>query len=79
LHVTIADMAFQPAVLHARVGDIVVWTNDDLFRHTATAKDGGFNIDLPVKASGRTTLKRRGRIDYACAYHSGMTGRIVVE
>lgn len=78
LHVTIAQMAFTPNVLQARVGDTVVWTNDDIFQHTATAKDGGFDIDLPVKGSGQTVLKRPGTIDYICSYHPNMSGRIVV-
>lgn len=78
LRVTIAQMAFAPSVLQARVGDTVVWTNDDIFQHTATAADGGFDIDLPANSSGQTVLKRAGTIDYVCSYHPNMGGRIVV-
>ena len=77
LHVTVAQMAFTPKVLQARVGDTVVWTNNDIVPHTATAA-GGFDIDLPVKGGGQTALNRPGTIDYACSYHPSMTGRIVV-
>jgi hypothetical protein len=35
------------------VNDIVAWTNGDIFRHTASATDGSFDIDLPAGATGQ--------------------------
>lgn len=76
--VTIASMAFGPAPADARVGDRIRFVNADLFQHTATARDGSFDLDLAPKASGEAVLSRAGRIAFYCRYHPGMTGAVAV-
>src|SRR3546814_9831353 len=56
--IVIDKMKFGPAQAELRAGDTILWVNKDLFRHTATARDGSFNVDLPAGKSGRTVLKR---------------------
>src|ERR1700724_1665082 len=48
----IDKLAFGPAPAGLNVNDIVEWTNSDILRHTATATDGSFDIDLPAGATG---------------------------
>lgn len=76
--VTIANMAFGPVPTGLKVGDAIEWVNDDIFQHSATARDGSFDVDLAPKAQARTMLKAPGTIDFYCRYHPGMTGRLVV-
>ena len=71
-------MRFGPSPEGLRVGDTVVWVNRDLFRHTATARDGSFDVDLDRGESGRTVLRRAGTIPYICRFHPGMTGTLTV-
>ncbi|NKK76729.1 cupredoxin family copper-binding protein [Rhizobium leguminosarum] len=77
--ITIAGMKFgsPPAELH--VGDVIVWRNDDIFRHTATARDRSFDIDLPPKSEGRMTVAQAGTIDFYCRFHPVMTGKLDVR
>jgi plastocyanin len=77
--IAIKDMAFTtaPPVLH--VGDTVEWVNNDIFRHSATAKDKSFDVDLAPQAHGRVILKKAGTISFYCRYHPGMTGTLVVS
>jgi plastocyanin len=75
--VTIDKMAFSPAKLDARVGDVVVFVNKDFLRHTATAA-GAFDLDLAPGASSKAVLKTAGLVKYVCRYHPGMTGQIQV-
>ena len=77
--ITIAKMKFSatPAVLH--VGDVIVWRNDDIFRHTATARDKSFDIDLPPQSEGRMTVSRAGAVDFYCRFHPAMTGKLEVR
>ena len=76
--VVIDKMKFgaMPTGLHA--GDRIVWVNKDMFRHTATAKDGSFDIDLKPGATGVTILKA-GAISVVCRYHPGMRAMLKVS
>jgi plastocyanin len=76
--VRIAKMVFGPAPTGVRVGDIVEWVNADIFQHSATARNGAFDVDLKPGDKARTVLKAAGRVAYYCRYHPGMTGRLVV-
>lgn len=76
--VTIANMAFAPAPPELHVGDVVEFVNADIFEHSATARDGSFDLDLAPKASGRVTMTRAGSVDIYCRFHPGMTGRLAV-
>ena len=65
-----------PAWLH--VGDIVVWDNRDMFRHSATDK-GVFDIDLPAGKAVRMRVTRAGTFAFVCKYHPGMKGVLQVS
>jgi len=76
--VVIDKMKFGPVPAGLRVGDTILWVNRDLFRHTATAKDQSFDIDLPPDKSGKLVLKHPGTIAFSCKFHPGMRGTLVV-
>ena len=76
--IPVDDLAFGPSPQGLHVGDTVVWTNHDLFQHSATAQ-GVFDVELPAGGSGRTLLKQPGLIVYICRYHPGMTARLEVK
>ena len=79
-HVVVLDkMKFGALPASVKVGDTVLWENRDLFRHTATAKDGSFNIDLPAGAKGKTVIRKAGAIAFTCKYHPGMRGVLQVS
>ena len=76
--VTIQQMAFGPAPAGLRVGDTIEWVNNDIFVHSATARDKSFDVELKPKARVRMKLKRAGTAAFYCRYHPGMTGRLAV-
>ena len=63
---------------NARVGDVILWVNRNIFKHTATARDRSFNIDVASSARGKIVIMRGGAFAFYCKYYSGMTGRIFV-
>ena len=78
-HLVVIDkMRFGALPGDLKTGDIIVWENRDLFRHTATAKDGSFNVDLPAGGKGRTVLQRPGTFAFTCKFHPGMRGVLKV-
>ena len=66
-----------PANLHK--GDSIIWWNKDFLRHTATAADKSFNVDLPAGAKGKITLTKTGMIPFVCRFHPGMRGILQVK
>ena len=76
--VVIDQLAFSPKVTTANTGDVMVWVNKDILRHSATDPSGAFDVDLPAGATAKIVLKQAGSIKYACRYHPGMTGTISV-
>ena len=76
--VVIEKMKFGPLPAGIRSGDTIVWVNKDIFKHTATARDKSFNVELPPKTSGKTVIKHFGPIAFYCIYHPGMTGTLNV-
>jgi plastocyanin len=80
LAVEIRDYAFDPTVQTIRVGTIVTWTNVDSVPHTVTALDGSFDSgNLDPGESYVHAFDQAGSFAYACSYHPGMTGTIVVQ
>ena len=77
--ILIDQLAFAKSPDDLHVGDTVQWVNHDLFEHTATAKDGQFDLDLPPGATRQVVLQRTGIIQYYCKFHPGMAGQITVS
>ncbi len=77
--IEVANMAFAAAPADVHVGDIVIWRNKDMFRHTATARDGGFDIDLPAGGQGSMTAEKPGSFAYFCRFHPTMKAVLKIE
>jgi plastocyanin len=77
--VVIDKMKFGPVPTELHVGDTIVWQNKDILRHTATARDKSFDVDLKPGAEGSITLSKAGSIDFFCRFHPGMKGTLVVS
>jgi plastocyanin len=77
--VVIDKMKFGPVAPTLHKGDAIVWVNRDIFRHTATAANHSFDVDLPPGAKVRMVLKGTGSIPFLCRYHPGMRGVLQVN
>jgi plastocyanin len=76
--VVIDKMAFGPMPTDVRVGDMIDWVNRDIFVHTATARDGSFDVEIKPKQRVRVTLAKPGQVAVYCRYHPGMTASLAV-
>jgi len=73
-HVVVIDkMKFAP-VPPLKVGDTVVFENKDMFRHTVTASNNSFNLDLMPGTRGSLHINSAGHAAFYCKYHPGMRG-----
>jgi len=77
--VVIDKMKFGPLPSALRKGDTIVWVNRDFLRHTVTAADHSFDVDLPAGAKATMVMKRSGAIPFTCRFHPGMRGVLQVK
>jgi plastocyanin len=78
VRIEVKALAFAPAQITAHVGDTIEWVNDDFVVHTATARDGQWDVKLPPHATGRTVVNGPGTVPYYCRYHPNMKAEISV-
>lgn len=77
--VAIDKLKFGPLPAGLHKGDSVIWVNKDILRHSATATDRSFDIDLMPGKAGKTVLNKSGAIAFVCRYHPGMRGVLQVK
>ena len=77
--VVIDKMKFGPVPANLRAGDRILWVNKDMFRHTATAKDKSFDVDLQPGTKGVGLVRKAGAITVVCRYHPGMKAVLQVK
>ncbi|HXG80728.1 MAG TPA: hypothetical protein VNJ05_02900 [Sphingomicrobium sp.] len=70
--IVIDKMKFGAVPADMRVGDRIQWVNRDLFRHTATARGAGIDVDLPPGARKTGIAQKVGAFAVTCRYHPGM-------
>jgi len=82
--------AFAPNPVNAKVGDTVIWTNDDSQPHTVTSGSNGtpdkkfdsspnFQPLLVPKGTFKHTFTEAGTFDYYCQLHPAMVGKVTVS
>jgi plastocyanin len=76
--VTLAEACFGPNVLEVDPGTAVTFVNKDPMTHNVSAVGWGSANDLEQGDSFTTRFEEEGTFPYACMYHYGMTGAIVV-
>jgi len=79
-HVGIYNYQFGPRDLHVKVGSTVVWANYDRVAHDVKAADKSFESgNLASEGRYFVTFTRPGAVQYFCAVHLEMRGRVIVE
>jgi plastocyanin len=76
--VAMSDLCFTPSVLRVDPGTEVTFVNRDLTTHNVSASEWGHFEDMTKGDAFRATFEEEGVYPYACTYHLGMTGAVVV-
>ena len=79
VQITMENLEISPAAVSAEVGDTVEWSNKDVVVHSATARNGDFDVNLSPKKTGGVVLKKAGTVDYYCRYHPNMKATLKIE
>ena len=80
IQIKLANIAFSPSAVNARVGQRITWVNEDSVDHNVIARSGA-SFRSAVLHSGDSysfTPTRAGRILYVCTIHPNMTATLTV-
>ena len=78
IQITMQDLVFAPAEVAAKVGDTIEWINKDAFVHTATARNGDFDVNVAPKKTVTSVLKKAGTVEYYCRFHPNMKAVLTI-
>src|SRR3954462_8878051 len=78
LQIVMENLVVSPAEVSAKVGDTVEWINKDVFAHTATARNGDFDVAMPPKKTVTSVLKKAGTVEYYCRFHPNMKAVLTI-
>jgi plastocyanin len=74
IQIVIENLVFTPSEVSAKVGDTIEWVNKDVFAHTATARNGNFDVNQPPKKTVTSVLNKAGTVEFYCRFHPNMKG-----
>jgi plastocyanin len=76
------DKMFSTAALSVKVGDVVVFKNDDAITHNVFSVTKGLEFNTkrqPPGSSQEVVMKGEGTIEVTCAFHPRMKLTITVK
>jgi len=79
IQIIMENLEIKPAEVSAKFGDTIEWVNKDVFAHTATARNGDFEVMLPPHQTVSFVLKKAGTVGYYCRFHPNMKAVLKVE
>lgn len=77
--VVIKGFKFVPDQLEVTAGDTVIWKNEDIVPHTATARKVFDSKGIESGESWKYVAKEKGTHAYICTFHPTMKGQLVVK
>ncbi|MDX2040776.1 MAG: cupredoxin family copper-binding protein [Acidobacteriota bacterium] len=78
--ILIKDFKYAPESLTIKLGDTIIWKNEDIVPHTVTADGKRFDSkNIAAKASWKYAPNKPGTYPYICAYHPTMKAKLIVQ
>jgi plastocyanin len=78
IQITMDNLVISPAEATAKVGDTIELINKDILAHTATARNGDFDVAMPPKKTVTYVLKKAGTVEYYCRFHPNMKATLTI-
>jgi plastocyanin len=79
IQIVMENLVMSPADATAKVGHTIEWINKDVFAHTATARNGDFDVNIAPKKTATSVLKKAGTVEYYCRFHPNMKAVLTIE
>jgi plastocyanin len=78
IQITMENLVVSPLEANAKVGDTLELINKDVLAHTATARNGDFDVAMPPKKTVTYVLKKAGTVEYYCRFHPNMKATLTI-
>jgi plastocyanin len=78
VQITMENLVVSPLDATAKVGDTLELINKDILAHTATARNGDFDVAMPPKKTVTYVLKKAGTVEYYCRFHPNMKATLTI-
>jgi plastocyanin len=78
IQISMENLVISPAEASAKVGDTIEWINKDIFAHTATARNGDWDVAIQPKQTVTSVLKKAGTVEYYCRFHPNMKATLII-
>ena len=79
IQIVMENLVISPAETSVKVGDTIEWINKDVFAHTATARNGDFDVMMPPNKTVTLVVKKAGTVEYYCRFHPNMKAVLKIE
>jgi len=77
--IVIAQMQFMPVSLDVRIGDTVIWINNDMVDHDITSDKKDFFYSDTIHAGKIWKMVVKDSAGYHCSIHPTMQGRLILK
>jgi plastocyanin len=78
IQIVMENLVISPAEASLKAGDTIEWINKDVFAHTATARNGDFDVTIPPKKTVTSVVQKPGTVEYYCRFHPNMKAVLTV-
>ena len=78
IQIVMENLVISPAETSVKVGDTIEWINKDIFAHTATARNGDWDVTMPPNKTVTSVLRKAGTVEYYCRFHPNMKATLVI-
>src|SRR3954462_14347929 len=78
IQIVMENLVISPAEASLKAGDTIEWINKDVFAHTATARNGDFDVTIPPKKTVTSLVKKPGAVEYYCRFHPNMKAVLTI-
>ena len=79
IQIVMENLVISPAETSVKAGDTIEWINKDIFAHTATARNGDWDVTMPPKKTVTSVLNKAGTVEYYCRFHPNMKAVLKIE
>ena len=78
IQIVMENLVFSPAEVSLKAGDTIEWINKDIFAHTATARNGDWDVTMPPNNTVTSVVNKAGTVEYYCRFHPNMKATLVI-